>query len=44
MSPQDMPKLAGLIARALIGNDAPAAIATDVTDFRRSFTGLHFVR
>lgn len=41
MTAADMPELAALIARAL-GSD-PAAVAAEVTAFRRRFTGLHFL-
>ncbi len=43
-TPEHMPQLASLIARALIGNDAPHTIARDVTAMRQGFTGLKFVR
>ncbi len=43
-TPAHMPQLASLIARALIGNDAPEAIARDVTAMRHGFTGMQFVR
>jgi glycine hydroxymethyltransferase len=43
MTAADMPELAGLIARALRSND-PAALAPAVSDFRRRFAKLHFVR
>ncbi len=39
---RDAPQLAKLIASALRGND-PEALAPHVSDFRRRFTGLHFV-
>ncbi len=44
MGPTDMPKLASFIARSLIGNDAPEAIAKDVTQFRGGFTEMRFIR
>jgi glycine hydroxymethyltransferase len=44
MTPADMPDLARLIARALIGNDAPETIAADTTAFRQRFTKLHYMR
>ena len=44
MTPEDMPELAGLIARALRGNERPEDLAPAVTAFRRRFTGLHYVR
>jgi glycine hydroxymethyltransferase len=44
MGPGDMPALARLIARALMGNEAPENIAADVTAFRQQFSGLHFMR
>jgi glycine hydroxymethyltransferase len=44
MTPADMPELAKLIARALIGNEEPEAIAPAVTALRRRFTKMHFVR
>jgi glycine hydroxymethyltransferase len=44
MGPDDMPELAGLIARALTGNDAIEAVAADTKRFRHRFTKLHFMR
>ena len=44
MTAADMPELAGLIARALLGNDAPEALAGEVTAFRGRFDRLHFMR
>jgi len=44
MTPADMPELAGYIAEALSGARAPRSIADDVTNFRRRFSRLHFVR
>jgi glycine hydroxymethyltransferase len=44
MTPEHMPELAGLIARVLIGNKAPEAVAKDVQAFRRRFRTLNFVR
>ncbi len=44
MTEADMPELAGLIARGLMGNDAPEAVAADVTAFRHRFAALHFMR
>ncbi|HEX6117855.1 MAG TPA: aminotransferase class I/II-fold pyridoxal phosphate-dependent enzyme [Dongiaceae bacterium] len=44
MGPADMPKLAGYLADALSGARAPYAIAGAVTEFRRRFSTLHFVR
>jgi hypothetical protein len=44
MGPEHMPALARLIARALIGNEAPEDVAADVTAFRAPFDRLHFVR
>ena len=44
MTVADMPELAALIARGLMGNEAPAAVAADVTAFRRRFQHLHFMR
>lgn len=43
MRPEDMPELAELIVRGLDTNDA-AAVAKDVTAFRRRFRTLHYVR
>ena len=42
MTEADMPELAALIARGL-RSEAPEAVATDVTTFRRRFGRLHFV-
>jgi glycine hydroxymethyltransferase len=44
MGPSDMASLASFVARSLIGNDAPAAIAADVTAFRQRFQTLKFIR
>jgi glycine hydroxymethyltransferase len=44
MTEDDMPELAALIARALIGNEDEASVAADVTAFRGKFRELHFVR
>jgi glycine hydroxymethyltransferase len=44
MTADHMPVLAGFIARSLIGNDAPEAIARDVTAFRHAFKTLKFIR
>ena len=41
MGPKDMPVLAGLMARAL--QDDPETVATEVTSFRQTFKGLHFI-
>jgi glycine hydroxymethyltransferase len=42
MTPADMPELADYIAKAL--SAAPRSVAEDVTNFRRRFSKLHFVR
>jgi glycine hydroxymethyltransferase len=39
-----MPALAKLIARALSDKEPPEAVARDVSQFRRRFDRLHFVR
>ena len=44
MGPDDMPELASLIARGLMGNDVPETVAADTTRFRQRFTKLHFMR
>ncbi len=44
MTAADMPQLARLIARVLIGNEAPEAVAADVTAFRGRFRTLRYVR
>jgi len=44
MGPAEMPELAQLLARALLGNAEPEAVAPDVTAFRGRFTRLHYVR
>ena len=44
MTPEDMPELASLIARALRGNEQPEDLAPAVTAFRQRFTGLHYMR
>ena len=44
MTAADMPELAALIARGLLGNEAPEAVAAEVTAFRKRFDRLHFIR
>jgi glycine hydroxymethyltransferase len=44
MTEKDMPELAALISRALIGNEKPQDVATDTRRFRRRFRQLHFIR
>jgi glycine hydroxymethyltransferase len=44
MGEADMPALAKLIARALSDKEPPEAVARDVSQFRRRFDRLHFVR
>jgi len=44
MGPEHMPELGRLIARGLTGNEAPEAVAADVTRFRAGFDRVHFVR
>ena len=44
MTPNDMPELAGLIARALRGNEPPDDLAPAVTAFRRRFAELRYMR
>ena len=43
MTVDDMPKLAGLIARALAAND-PDALAAEVRAWRETFDGIEFIR
>jgi glycine hydroxymethyltransferase len=43
MTEKDMPRLAGLIARALRSSQ-PEALASEVADWRSSFGRLHFIR
>jgi glycine hydroxymethyltransferase len=44
MTAADMETLAGFIARALVGNEAPEKVVEEVTAFRRRFDRLRFVR
>jgi glycine hydroxymethyltransferase len=44
MGAEAMPQLARFIARALNSNEAPESIAPEVSEFRRTFDRLHFVR
>ena len=44
MTPADMPQIARLIARVLKGNEAPEQVRADVTDFRRGFQTMRYVR
>jgi len=44
MTPADMPALGALIASVLSGRSAPEAIAPAITDLRRQFKTLQFVR
>jgi glycine hydroxymethyltransferase len=43
MTAGDMPALASLIARVLLGTATPEAVAPEVTAFRSAFSGLHFI-
>ena len=43
MTAGDMPVLASFIARVLLGTATPEAVAPEVTAFRATFSGLHFV-
>ncbi|MGE3740789.1 MAG: serine hydroxymethyltransferase [Geminicoccaceae bacterium] len=43
MTEADMPELAVLIARGLVGDEPAENVAPDVTTFRRRFDRLHFV-
>ena len=43
MTPAEMPKLANLIAQALRSNQ-PEALASQVSDWRRGFDRLHYIR
>lgn len=43
MTPADMPALATLIQRALLGNEEPAKVAAAVAEFSAGFQKLHFV-
>ena len=43
VTPADAPRMAALIAEALRGND-PASLAPRVAEWRRGFTGLHYIR
>lgn len=44
MGPEDMPRLAALIAGALESDALADALAPQVTAFRQRFSGLHFLR
>ena len=44
MTPEDMPQLAHFIARALTGDELPERVAPEVTEFRRRFTELRYIR
>lgn len=44
MTVGDMEVLAGFVARALVGNEAPEAVGEEVTAFRQRFDRLRFVR
>ena len=43
MTPEHMPRLASLIARALTTND-PASLAAETKAYRSEFRSLHFIR
>ena len=42
VTPEDAPRMAGLIARALRGND-PNALMPEVSEWRQSFDRLHYI-
>jgi glycine hydroxymethyltransferase len=44
MNEADMPELARLISRALVGNEEPEDLAREVTSFRARFDRIHFIR
>jgi glycine hydroxymethyltransferase len=44
MTPADMPRLAALLSEVLLGRTAPEKVAPAVTEFRRGFKTLKFVR
>jgi glycine hydroxymethyltransferase len=44
MTAADMPELAGYIAEALAGRREPRSVAEQVTNFRRRFATLHYLR
>jgi glycine hydroxymethyltransferase len=44
MTAEHMSKLGGFVADVLVGRKAPAAVAAEVSAFRRGFTRLHFAR
>ena len=43
-TPPDMVTIARLVARVLVGNEAPDRVKAEVTAFRRRFQDIHFVR
>jgi len=44
MSPAEMPQVAGFISDVLLRRRSAEAVAKDVSQFRRNFSQLHFVR
>jgi len=42
MTEHDMPALASFLARGLDADTDPAAVAPEVTEWRRQFTGIHY--
>jgi glycine hydroxymethyltransferase len=44
MTPAHMPTLAGFIADGLLGRRPAETVARDVSEFRRQFSGLHYMR
>ena len=44
MTGKDMPQLAAFIADVLLGRKTPEAVAPAVSEYRRQFTTLHFLR
>ena len=43
-APTDMVKIAELIARVLVGNEAPENVKGDAIALRRLFQNLHYIR
>jgi glycine hydroxymethyltransferase len=43
MQPEDMPAIAGLIARVLLKGEDPAVVQPDVIALRHRFQALHYV-
>ncbi len=44
MQAADMPQIAEFVARVLVHNENPENIAKEVSEFRKKFNSIHYIR